>query len=64
VGFGWKEFSQGLGYRIARIFMGESGRCYGWNSAAKMLCQYEDAINSFDLAVLYDLVEELPKNSI
>jgi hypothetical protein len=63
VWFGWKEFSQWLGYRTARIFFSQPGKCYGWNTAAKMLCEYEDAINGFDLAILYDLVEELPKRS-
>jgi len=63
VGFGWKEFSRGLGYDIAHILLRKDGKCYGWNTAAKTLCQYEDAINNFDLAILYDLVEELPKNS-
>jgi hypothetical protein len=64
VGFGWKQFSSWLGYRIARAFMPRVGGCYGWDKTAKMLCQHEDAINNFDLAILYDLVEELAKNSV
>ena len=43
--------------------MGNPGTCYGRDITAKTLCQHEDAINAFDLAILYDLTEELPKNS-
>jgi len=63
VGFGWKEFSQWLGYRIARVFFSQPNKCYGWNSAAKILCSYEEAINSFDISVLSTVAEQMPTNS-
>lgn len=63
VWFGWKELSQGLGYRIARVFFSQPNKCYGWNTSAKILCSYEDAINNFDMSVLPTVLEQMPNNS-
>lgn len=63
VWFGWKEFSQGLGYNLAKIIFSQPNKCYGWNTSAKVLCSYEDAINSFDMTVLPSVLEQLPEKS-
>ena len=63
VWFGWKEFTQWLGYKIAKTIFSQTNKCYGWNTSAKILCTYEDAINSFDMSVLPTVVEQLPVTS-
>lgn len=56
VGYGWKEISKGgglnLGYGLLRIFYPSNNRCYGTNSAAKMLCKNAQAIESFNVPTL------------
>lgn len=63
VWFGWKEFFQWLGYRLAKIFFSQPNKCYGWNTSAKILCSYEEAINNFDMAVLPKALEQLSETS-
>ena len=62
VGYGWKEFDRkgrSVGYYLMRIFFPLNDTCYGANHDAKLLCEQAGAIDSFDVATLQKLMNEV-----